>query len=58
MFNPKAALLAVLIFGIVFTSGALAMLGDRNERSYGKTPTQIDSIDMMSNAWASSSQKN
>jgi hypothetical protein len=57
MFSPKATFLAVVILGIVFTSGALALLGHPNERSYDKTPPQIDSIDMMSNAWDSSSQK-
>jgi hypothetical protein len=58
MFNRQAAFLVVLIFGLVFTSGALAILGDATGHSYSPVPPQIDSIDMMSNAWDSPNQKN
>ena len=57
MFSRKAALLVVLILGIAFTSGALAMLGHTNGHSYGTLPPQIDAVDMMSNAWGLPDQK-
>ena len=56
MLNRKAALLAVLIAGILAASGALATLTDGNRRAHGPTP-QVDAFDLMSNAQGLIDQK-
>jgi hypothetical protein len=59
MFNRQAALFVILIFGLVLTSGSLAVLEDTKGHSYPPLPPpQIDSFDMMSNVWDSPGQKN
>ena len=57
MLNPKAALLAALVAGILAASGALAMLADGKGATHGPTPPQIDAIDLMSKATGLPDQK-
>ena len=57
MRNPKAALLAALVAGILAASGALAVLADGKGTTRGATPPQIDALDLMSKATGLPDQK-
>ena len=57
MFNRKAALLAVVMGGVLAGSGALIMLTDANGRAHGPTPPPIDTFDLMSKAGGLVDQK-
>jgi hypothetical protein len=46
MLNPKAALLATLVAGILVASAALAMRADSTGPVHGPTPPQIDVSDL------------
>jgi hypothetical protein len=51
MFNREAALLAVVVAGILITSGALSILSEGNAQAGGPLPPQIDTLDPTSNVW-------